>query len=777
MISLCTLLFAATAGFAAENPQLVWLAPLPNTRLPDGRIGAVDYMNLFSPAAPWISAASRVQVFKIYALFNPALPGALTDSQWRQLFADLDRRGIALALEWGPLLNTTCGIGVEGFGDASALTTIQKIKSLGGNLRYLAMDEPFYGASIFNGANACQWTPKQTAADAVRNIAQVRAIFPNVIVGDIEPAPPPGAPDWVQRYTEWLDAWKEAAGTPLAFFHLDVNYPSFPNWVSDVDPFRRVLAGRSIPLGVIYNGLSAKTDSDWMRAAEDHIFQYEVLGGNKPEQAVFQTWESLPTHVLPETDPNALTYLVNRYSRRRTAISLTSTATQVSGKLLDNQGNPVASSTVDITLQPTAGPGFVSTYTLTGKVPEVATRVTQGVLQICVNECGSQGPNDMNLYSYRYADSGMNAAQDFSKGLTGWAIPPPPNRTASVQLVSDSTGPSLLIKATPTQHTFVNSTFFPITPGSTFTLTVQARVSPASVGSGYFAMIFLDATGGSPVPRVTLPFAPGISRLGSPRTTGDGTYSLVFPAQPAGSMRLDASFAGSDTLWPAIASAPLGNIPAINANGIVNAATFQVTPLSPGAWFSIFGQNLGAAGQWAEANTTALGGAEVSVCGLSALMSYNSGPITNNGATGWQINALTPEGVAGQKSCPVLVTVSGVAAPPATVTIASGIAELFSFTSQAGVLPIVSHADYSLVGPASAGLVPAKPGEMVIAWGTGDCVTPAVTVAGSAAIVAFAGQAGPGLCQFNFVVPHGVTGGTDLRVSTSPTRYTLWVSP
>ena len=48
---------------------------------------------------------------------------------------------------------------------------------------------------------------------------------------------------------------------------------------------------------------------------------------------------------------------------------------------------------------------------------------------------------------------------------------------------------------------------------------------------------------------------------------------------------------------------------------------------------------------------------------------------------------------------------------------------------------------------------------------------------GSAAIVAFAGQAGPGLCQFNFVVPRGVTGGTDLRVSTSPTRYTLWVSP
>jgi hypothetical protein len=300
-----------------------------------------------------------------------------------------------------------------------------------------------------------------------------------------------------------------------------------------------------------------------------------VLGGIRPDYAIFQTWVTLPTHVLPETDPDTLTYLVNRYLRRRTALSLTSTATQVSGKLLDSQESPLASRSVAVTLQPVSGPGIISTYTLTGKVPEAATRVTQGVLQICVNQCGSQGPNDMNLYSYRYADAGMNAAQDFSKGLAGWAIPPPPNRTASVQLVSDSTGPSLLIQATATQHTFVNSTFFPITPGSTFTLTVQARVSPASVGSGYFAMIFLDANGGSPVPRVTLPFAPGTFQLGAALTASDGSFSLSFPPQPVGSMRLDASFAGSDTFWPAVASAPVGNTPAITANGIVNAANFH----------------------------------------------------------------------------------------------------------------------------------------------------------------------------------------------------------
>ncbi|MBI3695503.1 MAG: hypothetical protein HY238_11785 [Acidobacteria bacterium] len=138
-------------------------------------------------------------------------------------------------------------------------------------------------------------------------------------------------------------------------------------------------------------------------------------------------------------------------------------------------------------------------------------------------------------------------------------------------------------------------------------MTVKARISPAFVGSGYFAVIFLiDGKENSVAPRDTLPFAPGTSYLGSPRTASDGTYSLAFPPEPVGSFRLRASFASSDTLWPAFASVPFGDTPTINANGIVNAASFQVEPLSPGAWFTIFGQNLGAAGQWADPSTTTL---------------------------------------------------------------------------------------------------------------------------------------------------------------------------
>ena len=255
-------------------------------------------------------------------------------------------------------------------------------------------------------------------------------------------------------------------------------------------------------------------------------------------------------------------------------------------------------------------------------------------------------------------------------------------------------------------------------------------------------------------------------------SSGTGVISVAFAANTGAPRTTIIEVAGEQIRLTQAAVIPA--VPSITA--VVNGADFKSETLSAGAWISIIGQNLGQLETASGANTLTLGGASVMICGTPAVLNYNSGPVTRNGATGWQINALVPDGVAGQTSCPVVVTVSTQASPPVNVAIASGVLELFPFTTSGGSLPIITHADYSLVGPATAGLVPAKPTETVIAWATGDCSAPNLTVGAASASVAFSGRVGPGLCQINFVVPNAPTGNNQLSISTSPNTYSLWIS-
>jgi len=752
------------------HTQTIWFCPdAPATWW--GPRGAVDYIDLFSLNAPWTAAASHVQIFKMYTqMIVASVPGSFSDADLSQIFSFLNAHHIALAVEWGPLSGSTAGCGqlVEGFEGGGALPLATRIRQLGGNLQYIAMDEPFSHASLYSGPNACQWTPQQIAANALQNIAQIKTVFPNVIVGDIDVVPDTiDSPNWLNQYTAWLDAWRAAAGSPLAFFHFDVNWTV--DWRSSVESLCQAVVQRGIPFGMIYNGLPAdSTDADWVNDAESHYVGYETQGGTPPDHVIFQSWDYYPKHVLPESDPTTFTHLIDTYFRQRTSLSMNTTTNLVTGHLVSNQ-QPIPSASIGVTVRPTSGPGVVSNYVLSGAVPP---SITTALIKICVNHCGDVGTNDMNVYSFQYADSGGQTNLDFSKGLTGWGVEG--NGTALVQPASDANGKSLQISATASQQTFIDSVQFAVTPGSSYSLTVQARISPASLGSGYFAVIFLA---GTEVSRATLAFAPGTLNLGTAQTGTDGSYSLSFAPQNPGAFQVQASYSGNDTLWPAFASGPLDFTPSIQSKGVVNGADFQVEPLGPGTWFTIFGQSFGQAGQWANPNTFTLGGASVSVCGISAAISYNSGPVTTSGVMGWQLNALMPDAVAGQTSCPVVVTVGGQTSQAVTINIASGIMELFGFTSSAGSLPIITHPDYSLVGPNGAGLIPAKPGETVIAWGTGDCSIPSLTAGGEFAAVVFSGRVSPGLCQLNFVVPSGLSGENQLRISTSPNPYVLWVAP
>jgi uncharacterized protein (TIGR03437 family) len=223
--------------------------------------------------------------------------------------------------------------------------------------------------------------------------------------------------------------------------------------------------------------------------------------------------------------------------------------------------------------------------------------------------------------------------------------------------------------------------------------------------------------------------------------------------------------------------------PVIAQAGVVNGASYQ-PGISAGSWISIQGTNLSYTGArtWRAdeivkgALPTQLDGVGVTVNGKPAFIQYISDT---------QINAQAPSD-AGIGSASVVVTVTGVSSAAATTQLLSAWPAFFLW---GGKYAVATRQDYSYIGPTTlfpGATTPAKPGEVVILWGTGFGATtpavpagvqvtgaaylafaPSVTVGGITAQVLGAALAPgvAGLYQIAITVPATVPDG-DLEVVT-----------
>lgn len=534
---LCLVLTLLPA-LSAAGP-LTWFCPLDPLLRPEvGYSGSPEYMSLFTPDAPWPNAASHVDVFKIY----PQWITRATDSDLQRIFAELNRRGIALGLEFGLLTQSdTCGRGVEGFGGPAALGAARRIKANGGVLRYVAMDEPFYFGSLYTQKTACRWSAQQVAADAVQNLKAFQSEFPDVIIGDIEPVPAQNIPGWLDRYSEWMDAFRSAFGSNLAFFHADVLWDD-PNWRVAVNGLRQAARDRGIAFGMIYNGNGAdQTDADWINHAAEHFVDYELRGGQPPDHVIFQSWHAHPVHLLPETDAASFTNLIDRYFRTRTRLTMASDRSRVKGQLTDAAGKALAGLPVKLAASSSRGKGLLGDYTISGTVPASAT---SAVLGFRVNlECNCSGTSEFMLYGFDYTESAAGTRRDFANGLQGWGL----SNLNAVKLE----GKALHVSATATQTVILNSSGFSVTPGASYTVRVSAQVAPQSAGSGYFTIIFLADR---EVSRQRLPIQPLSLDVASTVTAPDGSYLFAVPYIAPDDLQLRAIFAGNQAWWPAEAA-------------------------------------------------------------------------------------------------------------------------------------------------------------------------------------------------------------------------------
>ncbi len=214
-------------------------------------------------------------------------------------------------------------------------------------------------------------------------------------------------------------------------------------------------------------------------------------------------------------------------------------------------------------------------------------------------------------------------------------------------------------------------------------------------------------------------------------TAGTYTANLIVDGGPvAGSVTIPVSLsvqAGPTTPPPTPTPTPQ-----VVVTSVVNAATFQATPLVAGSLATVMG--------------TGLSGKNVSVTfdGTAATLFYNS-------AT--QINLVVPTSIAGSKtSSSMVVTVDGVSSTPQVVQLASAWPSVFSN----GVL----NQDSTLNSPAH----PASVGDVLQIYATG--IPANATVTGqigsqSNLVPLYAGPApgNPGLQQVNLTVPTGTPSG------------------
>ena len=301
----------ASTPLQLEHHPLYWFAPLPPLSVNVGRpfIGADDFMELFHEDADWHDTVGHLQVFKLYGEW---VAYQATDEELRIVIENLKQRGLAVAVEAGPLnASPECGQNIEGFaGVEEGIRIASRIKNAGGTIHLIGMDEPYYYGHFYDGPNACNWSAEKIATEINNYINEVRIIFPEVMIGDTEPLA--GRAD-AQAYQDWMDTFREVNGYDLAFIHMDIDW-SRPKWSDEVKSIEAHGKEIGVPVGIIYTGNSFdKSDEDWLSAAGERVKKHEIANSGSPDHVLFQSWNDKPDFSLPDSEPFTFTGFINLY--------------------------------------------------------------------------------------------------------------------------------------------------------------------------------------------------------------------------------------------------------------------------------------------------------------------------------------------------------------------------------------------------------------------------------------------------------------------------------
>jgi hypothetical protein len=302
----------------------VWFQPAstypPTPDGPFGQAGSTDYEALFNRVVSWplVLAHTKVMGFSVPWLL------AVSDQTLRRAVRFLNAHAVLIEVE-APALQATraCGSGIEGYVPAGlsvrtvTLYYLRRLKALGGRVAFINLDEPYYYGTVTNEPGACHFPVATTAREVARFAALVATIYPRAQVGDVEPLEPvlPGsyAPDAVAAIGRWHAAYRLAAGRGFPYFFADNDFDD-PAWVATAMKMERLAHQERSQFGMIYTGdAQDQTDAQWAAQTVQRARAFAAANHGQADYVLFESWETHPRHVLPETDPTTFTGAIAAY--------------------------------------------------------------------------------------------------------------------------------------------------------------------------------------------------------------------------------------------------------------------------------------------------------------------------------------------------------------------------------------------------------------------------------------------------------------------------------
>jgi len=426
--------------------------------------------------------------------------------------------------------------------------------------------------------NPCGYTTEEAAEQLLLYMKTIHRRFPEVKIGLIEPVSwytvgnfPNHAGEYYGDLPLLLDTILPIlaeGGESLEFFHADSPFDyteelyGGQGWAK-LKALQDFVQSKKMRFGLIFN-------SDRAGRISDELFFHETLlskakfahAGGDPDDLILQSWYSHPREWLPEDEPYTYTYLLNKFLATEVptlGLHVTTAARQeiiqVSGFVHDQVGDPIHGALIEFWLTGLDGPGIYTKYRLSGTVPVGATKAVVGFRANIECGAGAMGKPSFTLYDVSYIEDGSDTNRvpnnSFAQGLNGWGQ----WGTGKVTIEPSDlgTGQMLQVAGTDIQTIIVNSPVFAVTRSAYYEVIFGARVSPGSVGSGCFALIFLSPN--QEVSRVTISFEPARVSYGTVTADADGAFQADFHDIPDGKVLVEATYAGDRLFLPSFAEA------------------------------------------------------------------------------------------------------------------------------------------------------------------------------------------------------------------------------